>query len=106
MTADEALQQIESLVRAHELTVEAGLVARALGVSKRNFLRNYRSKDLEEHVVGYQIKLPIGIVYRIFLKGLQSSKSGHSAPSDPYGSAPSVILRRATLTTITRSSHV
>lgn len=65
MSGRDATKQLLSAM-SREDVVDAALVARALGLSKRKVLRDWRSRQLPETNVGRDIRLSSDLVLRTY----------------------------------------
>lgn len=73
MSGTDAVKQLLSAV-AREEVVDAGLVARALGRSKRKLLRDWRKRGQPETRVGRDILLASRLVLEIYFPHQQTTQ--------------------------------
>lgn len=82
MSGAEALRQIEAAAQ-REVFLRADLIARALTVSSRQFLRDWRRRKFPETRVGRRtVLLPARLVYATYFTSVESADSGLSGTID------------------------
>jgi hypothetical protein len=112
LSGADALRQIEAAAQ-REVVLNAELVARALSVSRKQLLRDWKSRGLPLVRVGYTTLLPVDDVCRAYFAHLTtdlpsitagiSVTVSHSVQTGPI---PDVILGPARTTFSRSSAHV